>query len=192
MSQIKAIFILFFCLNFIKSNDESISIESIYFLNSNTIIYNGNKYILSSNELFEEEEVFKNPTVHLTKKRILLETQAKPFSAEFWFNLIIFIVLACFAGTMSGLTVGYLSIDSLVLEIKMTNGTDTEKYYAEKIYKLVDNHHWLLVTLLLCNSFACEAMPIFLSKLVNEMMAIVLSVTVLLFVGEIIPHALCT
>jgi CBS domain containing-hemolysin-like protein len=35
-------------------------------------------------------------------------------------------------------------------------------------------------------------MPIFLAKLVNEMMAIVLSVTVLLFVGEIIPQALCT
>ena len=35
-------------------------------------------------------------------------------------------------------------------------------------------------------------MPIFLSKLVNEMMAVILSVTVLLFVGEIIPQALCT
>ena len=75
---------------------------------------------------------------------------------------------------------------------EMGNGTESEKYYAEKIYKLVDNHHWLLVTLLLCNSFACEAMPIFLSKLVNEMMAVILSVTVLLFVGEIIPQALCT
>ena len=191
MSLIKTIFILFFCLNFIKSNDESISIKAKYFPKSNTIIYNGKKFTLSSNELFEEED-FKIPNVHLTKKRILLEAQAKPFSAKFWFNLIIFIVLACFAGTMSGLTVGYLSIDSLVLEIKMTNGTENEKYYAEKIYKLVDNHHWLLVTLLLCNSFACEAMPIFLSKLVNEMMAIVLSVTVLLFVGEIIPQALCT
>ena len=93
---------------------------------------------------------------------------------------------------MSGLTVGYLSIDSLILEIKMSNGTESEKYYAEKIYRLVANHHWLLVTLLLCNSFACEAMPIFLSKLVNEMMAVILSVTVLLFVGEIIPQALCT
>ena len=35
-------------------------------------------------------------------------------------------------------------------------------------------------------------MPIFLSKLVNEMIAVILSVTVLLFVGEIIPQALCT
>ncbi len=28
---------------------------------------------------------------------------------------------------MSGLTVGYLSIDSLVLELKLKNGTDEEK-----------------------------------------------------------------
>jgi metal transporter CNNM len=35
-------------------------------------------------------------------------------------------------------------------------------------------------------------MPILLDKLVNEMMAIVISVTVLLFVGEIVPQALCT
>ena len=35
-------------------------------------------------------------------------------------------------------------------------------------------------------------MPIFLSKLVNEMVAVIISVTVLLFVGEIVPQALCT
>ena len=35
-------------------------------------------------------------------------------------------------------------------------------------------------------------MPILLDKLVNEMMAKVISETVLLFVGEIIPQALCT
>jgi len=32
-----------------------------------------------------------------------------------------------FAGLCSGLTVGYLSIDPLGLEIKMKNGTDQEK-----------------------------------------------------------------
>ena len=150
-------------------------VQANYYPQSNVIEYNGQRFILSPPPVAETEM-----------------PRSIPFSGEFWFNLIVFITLACFAGTMSGLTVGYLSIDSLVLEIKMSNGTETEKYYAEKIYKLVSNHHWLLVTLLLCNSFACEAMPIFLSKLVNEMMAIVLSVTVLLFVGEIIPQALCT
>ena len=93
---------------------------------------------------------------------------------------------------MSVLTVGYLSIDMLILEIKLNSGTEQEKKYANKIKKVINDHHWILVTLLLCNAFACEAMPILLDKLVNEMMAIVISVTVLLFVGEIVPQALCT
>ena len=188
MKNIHIFFLIFFSF-LCNCEEEYLSINVKYFPKSNKIIYNDHTYILSSNTITQENKFFEN--IH--KKRFLQETQrSKPFSGAFWFNLIVFVTLACFAGTMSGLTVGYLSIDSLILEIKMGNGTEEEKYYAEKIYKLVANHHWLLVTLLLCNSFACEAMPIFLSKLVNEMMAIILSVTVLLFVGEIIPQALCT
>jgi CBS domain containing-hemolysin-like protein len=181
-------FLILLCFLFLaKGEDESISINAKFYPKLNKIIYNGDTYTLSS---FKEDLQINKDIAPI---RLLQEApRSVPFSGEFWFNLIVFITLACFAGTMSGLTVGYLSIDSLVLEIKMSNGAESEKYYAEKIYKLVDNHHWLLVTLLLCNSFACEAMPIFLAKLVNEMMAIVLSVTVLLFVGEIIPQALCT
>jgi CBS domain containing-hemolysin-like protein len=103
-----------------------------------------------------------------------------------------FSILACFAGAMSGLTVGYLSIDMLILEIKLISGTEKEKQYANKIKRIISDHHWILVTLLLCNAFACEAMPILLDKLVSDIMAIVVSVTVLLFVGEIVPQALCT
>lgn len=180
----KFLIFLFAILYSVKCEENSILIQANYYPESNTIEYNGQKYNLSPPPTVETLPP-PPPAEHEVQRAI-------PFSGEFWFNLIVFVSLACFAGTMSGLTVGYLSIDSLVLEIKMSNGTETEKYYAEKIYKLVDNHHWLLVTLLLCNSFACEAMPIFLSKLVNEMMAIILSVTVLLFVGEIIPQALCT
>ena len=190
MFEIKRFIFLIYLIFIIKCDEESISIQAKYYPKSNTIIYEGKTYTLSSNEISKEEPII---AYNIPPKRFLQEFErSPPFSGAFWFNLIVFITLACFAGTMSGLTVGYLSIDSLVLEIKMGNGTESEKYYAEKIYRLVHNHHWLLVTLLLCNSFACEAMPIFLAKLVNEMMAIVLSVTVLLFVGEIIPQALCT
>ena len=38
-----------------------------------------------------------------------------------------FLVCSCFAGAMSGLTVGLLSIDMLDLEIKAQIGTDEEK-----------------------------------------------------------------
>ena len=41
--------------------------------------------------------------------------------------IIIYAVLVIFAGLMSGLTVGYLSIDTLDLEIKQAIGTPEEK-----------------------------------------------------------------
>ena len=41
--------------------------------------------------------------------------------------LLTAIVLVCFAGMMSGLTVGYLSIDKLDLEIKSAIGTESDK-----------------------------------------------------------------
>lgn len=67
---------------------------------------------------------------------------------------------------MSGLTVGYLSIDDLVLELKVNTGTEAEKYYASKLLPILAHRHWLLVTLLICNATAMEALPIFLSKFV--------------------------
>jgi CBS domain containing-hemolysin-like protein len=196
--------ILFFVLIFsFKCPTEFQMIQAKYYPETNTIEYNGQKFefssFLSPSAATDIKEIKSTTKIKPPKskepkeeKEEEEEYKAIPGTGAFWFNLIGFIILACFAGTMSGLTVGYLSIDSLILEIKMSNGTESEKSYAAKIYRLVENHHWLLVTLLLCNSFACEAMPIFLSKLVNEMMAVILSVTVLLFVGEIIPQALCT
>jgi len=49
----------------------------------------------------------------------------------------------------------------------------------------------LLVTLLLSNATAMEALPIFLDKLVPSFWAVLISVTMVLFFGEIIPQAIC-
>lgn len=54
------------------------------------------------------------------------------------------------------------------------------------------NRHQLLVTLLLCNSLAMEALPLFLDRLLSPLLAVLISVTAILFVGEILPQALCT
>jgi len=101
-------------------------------------------------------------------------------------------VLTCFAGLMSGLTVGYLSIDDLVLELKSANGSDEQKGYAQKVLPILAKRHWLLVTLLLANAGAMEALPIFLNKLMNEFWAVIISVTLVLMFGEVIPQAVCT
>ena len=62
------------------------------------------------------------------------------------------IALTLGAGVMSGLTVGYLSIDSLELEMKLQNGTDEERRQALAVLPVLEDHHYLLVTLLLANA----------------------------------------
>lgn len=45
----------------------------------------------------------------------------------------------------------------------------------------------MLVTLLLLNAIAMETLPIFLDKIMTTYQAILVSVTGILFLGEIIP-----
>lgn len=52
------------------------------------------------------------------------------------------------------------------------------------------NQHLLLCTLLIGNSLAMEALPIFLDTLVPSYVAILISVTLILAFGEVIPFAL--
>ena len=93
---------------------------------------------------------------------------------------------------MSGLTVGLCGIDKLDLELMQATGTAEQKKSATAIEKVVSRHHWMLCTLLLCNAGCMEALPLFLDKLMDPALAIVVSVTCVLFFGEIIPQALAT
>ena len=179
------LFILILNLFFFQTNCKLNEVIADFDSNSNVLIFNGKVFKMTEESYFSS---FANDTTPSSQEK----EKSKSFFDSFWFNFIGFTVLAIFAGAMSGLTVGYLSIDMLILEIKLNNGTEQEKIYAKKIRKIIADHHWILVTLLVCNAFACEAMPILLDKLVNPMVAIIISVTVLLFVGEIIPQALCT
>ena len=97
-----------------------------------------------------------------------------------------------FGGLMSGLTVGLLGIDELELEIKISSGTPKEKSDAKKILSVVNHHHLLLVTLLLANSLAMEALPLFLDEIFNTEITVAISVTFVLAFGEVIPQAICT
>jgi metal transporter CNNM len=102
------------------------------------------------------------------------------------------VLLTVVAGFMSGLTVGLASIDKLDIELMKMTGSPDEKKSAVAIEKVVQRHHWMLCTLLLCNAGCMEALPIFLDKLMPETIAIIVSVTCVLFFGEIIPQALAT
>ncbi|KMT16192.1 hypothetical protein BVRB_3g053520 [Beta vulgaris subsp. vulgaris] len=115
------------------------------------------------------------------------------FGTSLWFiyaGLCGFLVV--FAGLMSGLTLGLMSLSLVDLEILKRSGTQDEKKQAASILPVVQKQHQLLVTLLLCNAVAMEALPIYLDKLFNQYIAIVLSVTLVLAFGEVIPQSICT
>ena len=88
------------------------------------------------------------------------------------------------AGLMSGLTMGLLSLDPTTLTVLRDGGTEKERRYAKRILPLVSRHHLLLVTLLLANAAAVEAMPIFLDRVSDPIIAVVVSVTAVLIFGE--------
>ncbi|XP_024363573.1 DUF21 domain-containing protein At2g14520 isoform X3 [Physcomitrium patens] len=110
----------------------------------------------------------------------------------FWGYIIVCFLLVIFAGLMSGLTLGLMSLGIMDLEVLIKSGSPTDKIHAEKILPVVKNQHLLLCTLLVGNAMAMEALPIFLDSLVSAWGAILISVTLILMFGEIIPQAVCS
>lgn len=128
-----------------------------------------------------------------TMNDIVYQAKDIPFGNPLWFvyaGVSCFLVL--FAGIMSGLTLGLMSLGLVDLEILQRSGSPTEKKHAATILPVVQKQHQLLVTLLLCNACAMEALPIYLDKIFHPFVAVLLSVTFVLAFGEIIPQAICS
>lgn len=106
--------------------------------------------------------------------------------------LVIIVLLVCIAGLMSGLTLGLMSLDHVELEVLKRTGSAEEKKYASIIMPVVKNQNLLLVTLLLCNACANEALPLFLDRLADPLTAVLVSVSVVLIFGEVLPQAICS
>lgn len=136
---------------------------------------------------------FWSETVTGLPSRLLLEEESHAAVAPWWINLVGSLGCVTLAALAAGLTLGLLALDPLLLLIKQRAGaTPEERHHAGKLLPIVKQHHRLLVTLLLMNSVANEALPIFLDALVPASIAILMSVTLVLFFGEIIPSAIFT
>ncbi|KAI3907403.1 hypothetical protein MKW92_003245 [Papaver armeniacum] len=108
------------------------------------------------------------------------------------YTVAIIIGLVCFAGLMAGLTLGLMSLSLVDLEVLIKSGRPQDRKYAAKIFPVVKNQHLLLCTLLIGNALAMESLPLFLDELVAPWAAVLLSVTLILMFGEILPQAVCT
>ncbi|GAB2292078.1 DUF21 domain-containing protein [Dionaea muscipula] len=118
--------------------------------------------------------------------------ETKCCETQFFINITVIVFLVLFAGLMSGLTLGLMSLSLVDLEVLVKSGTPKDRRHAEKIIPVVRNQHLLLCTLLICNAAAMETLPIFLDSLVTAWGAILISVTLILLFGEIIPQSVCS
>lgn len=121
-----------------------------------------------------------------------LESEIEFGTSTWYIYAAVCCLLVLFAGLMSGLTLGLMSLSLVDLEILNRSGSPSEQKQAAAILPVVQKQHQLLVTLLLCNAAAMEALPIYLDKLFNQYVAVILSVTLVLAFGEVIPQSICT
>ncbi|KAK9163594.1 hypothetical protein Syun_004496 [Stephania yunnanensis] len=79
--------------------------------------------------------------------------------SAFFIRIVIIVLLVLFAGMMSGLTLGLMSMSLVDLEVLAKSGTPKDRKHAEKILPVVKKQHLLLCTLLICNAAAMEIIP---------------------------------
>jgi metal transporter CNNM len=115
---------------------------------------------------------------------------------EDWFyikNGLLALTCVVVAALAAGLTMALMSLDPLMLTVKMrAAASEDERNQASALLPVVQQHHLLLVTLLLLNSMANEALPLFMDNLVPSYLAVIFSVTLVLMFGEILPSAVFT
>ncbi|KAI9436968.1 hypothetical protein H4582DRAFT_369107 [Lactarius indigo] len=113
-------------------------------------------------------------------------------SPEFWWKMLISTCLVLLGGVLAGLTLGLMGLDELHLRVLSTSSeNEKERKDAAEVLKLLNKgRHWVLVVLLLGNVIVNESLPIFLDGAIGGgVAAIVISTTMIVIFGEIIPQA---
>jgi metal transporter CNNM len=106
-------------------------------------------------------------------------------------NVLGALLCVAFVALIAGLFLGLLTLDTLDLRIIQRASMDEdERLYATVLLPVVEQRHLVLVTLLLMNALAYETLPIFLDNLVPSWVAILLSSTIVLLFGEIVPSGI--
>jgi hypothetical protein len=92
----------------------------------------------------------------------------------------------------SGLTLGFMSLDTTNLQILATSGTEQEKRWAKRIIPIRQHGNLLLVTLLLCNTLMNETIPILADQVLPGGVVTILVSTAAVFIfSELLPQSIC-
>jgi len=105
-------------------------------------------------------------------------------------SVIVAIILLMLSCVFSGLTLGFLSLDPVSLEI-VARGDTAKATYAQMILPIREQGNRLLCTLLLGNVAVNSGLTILLVNLIGGWPAFGVSTATILIFGEIIPRSLC-
>ncbi|PXF44084.1 Metal transporter CNNM2 [Gracilariopsis chorda] len=108
-----------------------------------------------------------------------------------WWQIVVTVICIILSGTFSGLTLGLMSLDIIDLRVLTESGTDREKWYARRILPIRKHGNWLLCTLLIGNTAVNSALAIVTADLFGGVAGFVASTFTILYIGEIIPQAVC-
>lgn len=112
---------------------------------------------------------------------------------EIWLNLSLSATLVLISGAFAGLTIALMTQDELYLQVVALSGEAADRKNAQEIIALLKKgKHWVLVTLLLANCIASEALPIILDRTVDGGLSAVVGSSILVVIfSEIIPQSIC-
>ncbi|KAI3647376.1 hypothetical protein MP228_007597 [Amoeboaphelidium protococcarum] len=115
-------------------------------------------------------------------------------SLAFYWRLGAILLLLLLAAVVSGLTLGYMSLDENSLRIIRRSGTEQQKRCAALVEPLRKKGHLLLCTLLIANMLANETLPILFDDLIagGGLYAVIISTALIVLFAEIIPQAVCS
>ncbi|ORC90757.1 uncharacterized protein TM35_000071810 [Trypanosoma theileri] len=96
--------------------------------------------------------------------------------------------LIIFMGITAGLQVALFSIDQLLLRIlSRTGSSEQQQQKASALLRVLGLGHWTLVALLVSNASAMTGLPILLENVFDELTALLVSISVVLIIGDVIP-----
>ncbi|RNF11310.1 hypothetical protein TraAM80_00946 [Trypanosoma rangeli] len=95
--------------------------------------------------------------------------------------------LLLFTGITAGIQVALFSMDRMFLRILTTTGSPQERRRAKCLLDILELEHWTLVALLFANASAMTGVPILLERVFDQLTALLLSITAVLFLSDIIP-----
>uniref|UniRef100_UPI00398F75A1 metal transporter CNNM1-like isoform X1 n=1 Tax=Pristiophorus japonicus TaxID=55135 RepID=UPI00398F75A1 len=108
-------------------------------------------------------------------------------------QVLITVLFVCLSSLFSGLNISLMALDPVELRVIQNSGTAKEKEYSERIESVRKHGNYLLCTLILGDVLMNCSLAVWLCEIFHSTWLTILVCTgCIFFVGEIIPHAVCS